>query len=592
MAIFYKGNQITSVAVSTSGGTSGGGGQAVYQYARFSSFPTTASTKAIYIDLSTSQAYYWNGASYVLIENQEGLDISNLVKLEGIEYTPNEQGDEIKFASASDDVSFTIENSTNSHKLNGQTADYYAKASDVENIITDIAVNQDDLNADEIVITRNNVDESSFYIQNSQNSFKLGGQEPSYYAKASDIETLRNEINNGSGGSSTGSNANVNYSNLVGQETSNKWSGTIVPNDSNVEKVYFNTSLNIDEILSILSSLTYYQTPFISNPIYPILFTTSGRVIFVEKSSNGNYTIINAGNVADQTSGTIIFASKINNEKIEIASFDISECNINENVINDYSGIPIGAENDKITSLVSTTPFTRDNQTTLYQLNNDGSLNKNKPINIGASANKIYLDLECEEITSGVSINLSLINQLLELINSNQIENSVVRLVESNSNKSYNLDFCYHNKNNNKVEIRWQNGDVVVNFEFILKDNGNFGELQSKIYRLNQYTKQQIDTQISYCAPSNHNHDNKYAQRYHYHDNLYANKQDYEKTIGIIEKLKNTITSLNKKIISLENHLGLTPSNAVYGVDKDGSSVEIYAIDKEGITTRVTYMEE
>ena len=137
----------------------------------------------------------------------------------------------------------------------------------------------------------------------------------------------------------------------------NTLEGTQIPSTGYIEKIYFNTSLNIDELIDIFSNLTYYQTPFLDNPLYPILFTTSGRVIFIEKSSSGNYTIINAGNVADQTSGTIIFASKIINGKIEIASFDISECNINENVINEYSGLPIGAENSKLKSLVSTTPF-------------------------------------------------------------------------------------------------------------------------------------------------------------------------------------------------------------------------------------------
>ena len=180
MAIYYKGNKITSVGVSTSGG-SNKLEQAVFQYANFSSFPTTASTKAIYIDLSTKQAYYWNGASYILIENESNIDISNLVKLEGISYLPNEQGDEITFASASDDVTFTIENATNSYKLNGQTSDYYAKASDVKSLVKYVGLNQDDMNADELHIETFEGYSTDFYIINSQNAFKLGGQEPSHY---------------------------------------------------------------------------------------------------------------------------------------------------------------------------------------------------------------------------------------------------------------------------------------------------------------------------------------------------------------------------------------------------------------------------
>lgn len=232
---------------------------------------------------------------------------------------------------------------------------------------------------------------------------------------------------------------NINFKTLVGQDK--EYNGTAVPNSGYVEKVYFNTSLNIDELIDIFSNLTYYQTPFLDNPLYPILFTTSGRVIFIEKSSSGNYTIINAGNVVDQTSGTIIFASKINNGKIEIASFDISECNINENVINEYSGLPIGAENSKLKSLVSTTPF--EEETQLYELNADGTINKDKPINLGVNDEKIdltdyYTKSEIDDSFSIRDTNISnaQTSSTNALNKANQNETNILSLDEEKEDKA------------------------------------------------------------------------------------------------------------------------------------------------------------
>jgi hypothetical protein len=49
-------------------------------YATFSGFPTTGAEKTIYIDESTSDAYYWNGSSYLQIRTEskyEAIDILN-----------------------------------------------------------------------------------------------------------------------------------------------------------------------------------------------------------------------------------------------------------------------------------------------------------------------------------------------------------------------------------------------------------------------------------------------------------------------------------------------------------------------------------
>lgn len=179
---------------------------------------------------------------------------------------------------------------------------------------------------------------------------------------------------------------NIDFARLVGYEKN--WQSTVVPNDAYVEKVYFNSNLTVDEVVNILSTLTYYQTPFLRFPIYPILFSATGSpVVFAVRADMGEKGIVYEINIAYDLANSVYDRIFLSYEAEVSAGFYKSECNINENVINDYSGIPIGIENSKLKSLVSTTPF--EGETQLYELNADGTINKDNPINIGDNNEQI-----------------------------------------------------------------------------------------------------------------------------------------------------------------------------------------------------------
>lgn len=155
--------------------------------------------------------------------------------------------------------------------------------------------------------------------------------------------------------------ANVNVESSVNVEGSVnivKSGGTVVPNDTSyVEKVYFNTNLSIEEVVSLLSNVEFYTT-------------TDGTIVyflFNVYNSDTAYFAIKQGNE---------YAIVANNFNFIFSSTDIAEVNITKgwqlaNFTNpvDINGhlidsilfdsnnpnIPVGAENDKLTNLISIT---------------------------------------------------------------------------------------------------------------------------------------------------------------------------------------------------------------------------------------------
>ena len=144
--------------------------------------------------------------------------------------------------------------------------------------------------------------------------------------------------------------------------------GTVVPNTGYVNKIYFNDKLSANEVYNILSQLTYIETPFLTDSVYPILFANDGNpVMFVAK---------HIGDVSNLTYYDIYLTTDITNPEIAvrilnmnypnnilIVEFNHTECKVNKEVINDYSGLLIGTENNILSQLVSTTPFTQDSVT-------------------------------------------------------------------------------------------------------------------------------------------------------------------------------------------------------------------------------------
>ena len=65
---------------------------------------------------------------------------------------------------------------------------------------------------------------------------------------------------------------------------------------------------------------------------------------------------------------------------------------INKEVINDFNGFSIGNENEKAVDLFRI----MGTKTQLYELNNDGTINTQKPINVGVSKEEILSIIESE----------------------------------------------------------------------------------------------------------------------------------------------------------------------------------------------------
>lgn len=187
----------------------------------------------------------------------------------------------------------------------------------------------------------------------------------------------------------------TNYAVLVGQETviSGSWVGTAVPNTGMVENVYFNTNLSIEEVVSVLSNVTHtMMTDSIS--VYPI-------AKYKRPDDSGIYYQIVSMKLNDEyhifefEDGEKYFSSTINNDtgfpftfpnEGWYPEFDgVIEINSEVSNDDDASFGVFGLENDKLSSLISTTPFVQssgEEVTTLYQMNADGTLNKDKPIKI------------------------------------------------------------------------------------------------------------------------------------------------------------------------------------------------------------------
>ena len=142
------------------------------------------------------------------------------------------------------------------------------------------------------------------------------------------------------------------------------WQGTPVPNSGYVDKVYFNTNLNFDEVVKILDKLTYVSLEESEPPVdtYFVLCTSNDEeAIFIDKFSDGNYCL--------STYNEAIFVTYElpygDSEFIGWNPFIPNSIVINSEVANAdlYSNIPAGLENDKLASLFSTTPFVQEKVT-------------------------------------------------------------------------------------------------------------------------------------------------------------------------------------------------------------------------------------
>lgn len=137
---------------------------------------------------------------------------------------------------------------------------------------------------------------------------------------------------------------------------------TAVPNTGYVEKVYFNTSLSVDEVVNLLSKLTYTNSEFAPMPAYGLInkhYWVNNEwvdlVLAVFKFDDLNYGIMDFDN------GIVYFSTTIMPDSpftfVGWKTDFNGEIVIEGDVENQLQDIPFGLENDKLTDLFSATPF-------------------------------------------------------------------------------------------------------------------------------------------------------------------------------------------------------------------------------------------
>lgn len=127
--------------------------------------------------------------------------------------------------------------------------------------------------------------------------------------------------------------------------TANKYKGTQVLNTGTLEYLYFNTLLPNSEIDNILSTLNYYEGDF-GELVYPVAISTYAEISLIVDKYGSEYSISVSGQLEiynSLTGFTNEFENPFNAYGIPLDS--------------ELQGIVIGNENDKLSSLFSTSPF-------------------------------------------------------------------------------------------------------------------------------------------------------------------------------------------------------------------------------------------
>lgn len=187
---------------------------------------------------------------------------------------------------------------------------------------------------------------------------------------------------------------------------SNKWQGTAVPNSGYVEKVYVNTNLSPEEVMNIINDaqLTFIEGFGLN---YFVALTDSnvdnGQQIMI---------IVGEGMIAFGDQRTTLFDSA------DLIGAGIVGWNpdfngvveFNANVIAGVDGYPVGAENSKLSSLFSITPFVKAEDKPKYDWLRELFINEAKAVlpkctcNGGSSDDVTYEETENE--AGGITVTI------------------------------------------------------------------------------------------------------------------------------------------------------------------------------------------
>lgn len=135
--------------------------------------------------------------------------------------------------------------------------------------------------------------------------------------------------------------------------------GTAVPNTGYVGTVYFNTQLTASEILNLIEDLTYVQvTNNIPNQNI-LIANASYNLALILDYNDPELGYVNPGfiiRIVNPSTRTQI-GTIVDYDEGEDLEWLYSEYEINSEVISELQGFSVGAENELIKNLFSSTPF-------------------------------------------------------------------------------------------------------------------------------------------------------------------------------------------------------------------------------------------
>ena len=143
------------------------------------------------------------------------------------------------------------------------------------------------------------------------------------------------------------------------------WFGTTVPNTGHVDKVYFNTALSVEEVLNIITNIEYHTIEVSSIGIYGLLYSFPISII-IFKYSDEDYTIQSAeygviwSSIIRENDGRPKAGWYLDKDELTI-NLDVNNVVGDEVIDTNFQvllGASVGEQNDKLSTLFSTTPFT------------------------------------------------------------------------------------------------------------------------------------------------------------------------------------------------------------------------------------------
>lgn len=218
------------------------------------------------------------------------------------------------------------------------------------------------------------------------------------------------------------------------------WQGTIVPNSGYVEKVYFNTSLSNEEVMSIIANanLTYEQD------LHAILMGGNDKTIIIYKD---NCIFDYLAYFTGDNSKFFWVSPNAGEQIIKDAGFTGWNPNfdgfyeINSEVLSTAGSNLVGSENNKLTKLVSITP---EQETTADKLQKliDGKTFVVDKVNYKANS-ALTVSSKWEDIGNTIEEKLSSGNTLINNLGFTEVPNE---------NYSY-IDNIYFNTSLNADEV-------------------------------------------------------------------------------------------------------------------------------------------